>query len=82
MSASGRINYLTGADWKSYGSAELSLLAGITSPTPTSRLYGKAGVVTVLPSDEVAGYDVAFGALGAFGFEFFFTRERRGRYYF
>jgi hypothetical protein len=81
VSATGKLNYLPAADWQAYGFGAVSLLAGITSPTPTSNLYGKAGLVAIVPSDEVAGYDVALGALGAFGFEFFFTEERRGSYY-
>jgi hypothetical protein len=71
-----------GADWERYGYGSISLLAGITSPTPTTSLYGKAGIVGVVPTDDVAeDYDVGFGALGAFGFEFFFSEQRTGSYF-
>lgn len=81
ISATGKLNYVSSADWEPYGFAALSVLAGITSPTPTSNLYGKAGVVAIMPGDAVATDAVALGALGAFGFEFFFTQRRRGSYF-
>lgn len=81
ISASAKLNYLTVANWRNYGSAELSLMAGMTSPWPTGRLYAKAGVVSLFPSDAVAGDDVLLGGLGAFGFEFFFNRRREGAYF-
>jgi hypothetical protein len=82
VAATGKLNYVAGADWERYGYGTLSLMAGITSPTPTTNLYGKAGIVGVIPSDDVArDYDVGLGALGAFGFEFFFSEERNGSYF-
>lgn len=81
VSAAGRMHYLATADWEPYFSGEISLLSGLFAPAPTHRLYGKAGVVTLFPSDEVSDDDMIFGALGAFGFEFFFTDERRGSYF-
>jgi hypothetical protein len=37
--------------------------------------------VAVLPNEDVAGYDLALGALGAFGFEFFFSQDRNAGYF-
>jgi len=81
VDASGTYNYVTGSTWAGYGSASLTLLAGLTAPSETHRLYGKAGVVALFPSDRVSSESIAIGALGGFGFEFFFTPERTGSYY-
>jgi hypothetical protein len=81
VSVSGKMNYLATADWKPYFSGEISLISGLFAPAPTHRLYGKAGLVAVLPTDDVSDDDMILGALGAFGFEFFFTEERGGSYF-
>ena len=79
--ASGTYNYITGSEWEGYGSTSLDLLAGITAPSETHRLYGTAGVVALFPSDGVSSENLVIGATGGFGFEFFFTPQRLGSYY-
>jgi hypothetical protein len=81
VSVSGKMNYLATADWKPYFNGEISLISGLFAPVPTHRLYGKAGLVAIFPTDDVSDDEMILGALGAFGFEFFFTEERGGSYF-
>jgi hypothetical protein len=81
IAATGSYNYVPGSQWAGYGAASLSLLAGLTAPSETHRLYGISGVVLLIPSEEVSAEDVVIGAIGGFGFEFFFSEDHAGAYY-
>ena len=37
--------------------------------------------MALIPSGDVSEEDIYLGAVGAFGFEFFFTQGRRGSYF-
>lgn len=81
VSAAGKMHYLATADWEPFFTGELSLLSGLFAPAPTHRLYGKAGLVAVFPTNDISEDDLILGALGAFGFEFFFNEDLQGSYF-